>query len=129
MGGGAEREVGVDDQPVIGDHAVSGGEHVGEIGPHAAVHGDRSPDPQGRSGAGGQGGVGADADDDQDHVGQPGHRAAISGGGLDLQPSRFAAGAGDLPDCAAGQDLDAAVGELAVDQGAERRVDGGQDLG
>ena len=78
---------------------------------------------------GGEGGVGADADDDQDHVGLPGHRAAISGGGLDLQPSRLALGAGDLPDRGAGQDLDAAVGELGVDELAERGVNGGQHLG
>ena len=71
VGGGAERQVGLAEQPVAGDHAVPGGEDVGEIGPHAPVHGDRAPDPQRGAGAGGQGGVGADADDDQDHVGQP----------------------------------------------------------
>ena len=78
---------------------------------------------------GGQGSVGADADDDQDHVGQPGHGRAVGGGGLDLEPSRLAAGAGDLPDRGAGQDLDAVGGELGVHERAERRVDGGQHLG
>ena len=34
--GGAERQVGLAEQPVVGDDAVAGGEHVGEAGPHAA---------------------------------------------------------------------------------------------
>ena len=44
VGGGAERQVGLAEQPVMGDHAIPRGVHVGEIGPHAPVHGDRAPD-------------------------------------------------------------------------------------
>ena len=92
--GGAERQVGLAEQPVMGDHAVARGEHVGQVGPHAPVHRDRAPGPERGPGAGGEAGVGADADDDQNHAGLPGHRRAISCGGLDLEPSRFATGAG-----------------------------------
>ena len=68
VGGGAERQVGLAEQPVVGDHAVAGSEHVGEIGAHAPVHGDRAPGAQSGPGAGSQGGVGTDTHDDQDHV-------------------------------------------------------------
>ena len=71
--GGAEREVGLAEQPVVGDDAVAGGEDVGQAGPHLPVHRDRASDAERSSGAGGQAGVGADADDDQDHVGEAGH--------------------------------------------------------
>ena len=53
-----------------------------------------------------------------------------AGGRLHLQPPGLARlGAADLPDGGTGEDLDAAGGELGVDQGAEFGVDGGQHLG
>ena len=76
VGGGAERQVGLAEQPVVGDDAVAGGETSGRpvrIGP---VDGDRAPAPSAAPAAGGQVGVGPDADDDQDQVGVRGHRLA-----------------------------------------------------
>ena len=42
VGGGAERQVGLAQQPVIGDDAVPGGVHAGQPGPHPAVDRDRA---------------------------------------------------------------------------------------
>ena len=39
--GGAERQVGLAEQPVVGDDAVTGGEDVRQVGPHPPVDGDR----------------------------------------------------------------------------------------
>ena len=128
--GSAEREVGLSEQPVVRDDAVASGEDVGQSGSHLPVHRDRAPDAELCPGVGGQAGVRADADDDQDNVGQAGHRGTVGCGGLDLEPCRLARrGAADLLNGGAGEDLDAMAGQLGVDQGAELRVDRGQYLG
>ena len=128
--GGAQRQVRFAEQPVVGDHAVPGGEHIGQAGPHPAVDRDRALDAERGPGFGRQGGVGADADDDQDHVGRPGHGRAVGCGGLDVQPPGLARlGAGDRLDGGAGQHLHAVGGQFGVDQRAQLRVDGGQHLG
>ena len=100
---------------MVSDDAVAGREHVGKAGTHPPVHGDSAPDAEISPGLGGQAGVGADADHDQDHVGRAGHGRAVSRGGVDLEPSGPAwPGPADLPDRGAGEDLDAASGELGV---------------
>ena len=86
-------------------------------------------DSQRRACVGSQGGVG-DPDDDQDHVRQPGHRRAVGCGGFDLEPSRLAASVRVI--CRTVVPVRTSTprpASSAVDQGAERRVDGGQDLG
>ena len=40
VGGRAEWEVGLAQKAVVRDDAVSGGEHVRQVGPHLRVHGD-----------------------------------------------------------------------------------------
>src|SRR6185312_1873637 len=52
VGGGAERQVGLAEQPVVGDDAVPGGEDVGKVRPHAAVDVDGSAVPEGDAGVG-----------------------------------------------------------------------------
>jgi hypothetical protein len=121
VGGGANRQVSLPEQAVAGDHTVARREHVGQVGPHTAVHGACAPDTQCGPGAGGKNGVGADARD-QDHVGYQGYRRAISRGGLHLEPCGFAAGPGDLADRGASQDLGGMLGELGVDELAERGI-------
>ncbi len=79
VGGGAERQVGVAEQPVVGDDAVAGGEHVGQAGAHLPVDRDGASDaerPLRRSAA--RLGVGPDADHDQDHVGEAGDGRAVA---------------------------------------------------
>ena len=44
--GGAQRQIRHPEQPVVRDHAVPGGEHVRQIGPHAGVDRDRAPDAE-----------------------------------------------------------------------------------
>ena len=85
--GGAERQVGLAEQAVVGDDAVARRVDVRQAGPHAPVHRDRAPDAKRRAGCGGQAGVGADAGDDQDHVRQRVNGLAAGGGGLDTQPA------------------------------------------
>jgi len=65
------------EQPVVRDHAVPGGEHVRQIGPHAGVDRDRAPDAELGPGPGGQSGLGPHPDDDQHHVRHPDHLAAL----------------------------------------------------
>ena len=43
--GGAERQVRLAGEPVVGDDAVPRREDVRQIGPHAPVHRDRAPHP------------------------------------------------------------------------------------
>ena len=91
---------------------------------------DRALDAEPGPGIGREGGLGTDTDDDQDHVGRAGHGRAVGRGGLDVQPAGLAGwGLADGLDGGAGQDFDAAAGEFGVDQRAQVRVDGGQDLG
>ena len=128
--GGAQRQVGFAEQPVVGDHAVPGGEHIGQVCPHAAVDRDRALDAEGGPGFGCQGGLRPHPDDDQHHVGRAGHGRATGCGGLDMQaPGLAGGGAGDRLDRGARQHLDAVSGQFGVDQRAELRVHGGQHLG
>ena len=62
VGGGAERQVRGPEESVVGGDAVAGGEHVGKVGAHLAIDGDRSSDTEFGAGRGGELGVGADAD-------------------------------------------------------------------
>ena len=82
VGGGAERQVGLAEQPVVGDDAVPGGADVGQAGAHFPVDGDGAAGAEGGSGAGGQAGVGPDADHDQHQVRQPRHGRAVGSGGV-----------------------------------------------
>ena len=70
----------------MGDHAVPGGEHIGQAGAHRGVDRDRALDAQRGPGLGRQRGVRADADYHQDQVGCSGHGGAVGRGGVDLQP-------------------------------------------
>ena len=67
--GGAERQVGLAEQPVVGDHAVPGRVDAGQPGPHPAVDGDRAAGAEAGPGADGEGGFRADAGHDQDQPG------------------------------------------------------------
>jgi hypothetical protein len=128
--GGAEREVGLPEQPVVGGDTVSGGEYVGQAGPHLPVHGDRAVAAEGGSGVGSQARVGADSDDDQNHVRGSSHGRSVGPDRVDVQPPRpTRRGPADPPHGSAGENLDAAAGKLGVDQGAELGVDGRQHLG
>jgi len=42
VGGGAERQVSLAEQAMVGDHAVTGGEDVRQAASHTAVDGNRS---------------------------------------------------------------------------------------
>jgi len=77
---------------------------------------------------GGEGGVGAYADDDQDEVRAAGDDQAVGSGGPDDEhiSGRVARDRGDL---GAGEDLDAVRGEFGVDERAKFRIDRRQDLG
>ena len=92
--GGAERQVGLAEQPVMGDHAVPGGEHVGEIGPHAPVHGDRAPGPQRGPGVAARAVSGRTPTTTRTMSASRVTVAAVGGGGLDPEPSRLAAWCG-----------------------------------
>ena len=95
--GGAQRQVGLSEQPVMSDHAVPGGEHIRQAGPHPSVDRDRALDAERGPGSGRQAGVGTDADDDQDQVGRAGHGRAVGCGCPDSQPAGLARrGAGNL---------------------------------
>ena len=71
--GGAQRQVRLAEQLMMGDNAVPGGEDIGQVRPHATVDCDRALDAELGAGVGGQGGLRPHADDDQDHVGGAGH--------------------------------------------------------
>jgi hypothetical protein len=62
VSGGAQGEPGDAEQPVMGVHAVTGGEDVGQVGTHGFVDNDGAFDAQVRPGIGGKFCVGADAD-------------------------------------------------------------------
>jgi hypothetical protein len=128
--GGAERQVALAEQPVVGDHAVPGSEHIGQIGPHPTVDRDRAPGAQHGAGFGRQGCVGPHPDHDHHHVGQAGHRRAVGCGCLDLQPSGLPCRSpADPPDSSAGQDLYPIPGQFGMDQRTQPGVDGGKHLG
>ena len=128
--GGAQRQVRLAEQPVVGDHAVPGGEHVGQAGPHAGVDRDRALDAEPGPGFGGQGGLGPHPDDDQHQVGRAGHGRALGRNGLDVQPP-CAAGRGraDGLDGGAGQHLHPMGGQFGMDQRTQLRINRGQHLG
>ena len=130
--GGAQRQVGLAEQPVVGDRrsprrrtrpagwsASSGSTAIAPLTPSAA------PASAARVG------LGADADDDQDHVGRRGSRPCRRPRrpGPAAVPVRPGAARLIGLDGGAGQDLHAVGGELGVHERAELRVDGGQHLG
>ena len=61
----------------MGDDAIPGGVDVGQAGPHHRVHRDRAPGAERGTRVGGQGGLGPYPDDDQHHIGRPGHGRAL----------------------------------------------------
>jgi hypothetical protein len=73
------------EQAVVGDGAVAGGEHVGQVGAHVAIDGDGPLGAECRAG-GGQLAVGARPDHHQHHVGRVAQGFLIGPGGLDLKP-------------------------------------------
>ncbi len=118
VGGGAQRQPGLAEQPVMGDDAVPRRVHLRQPGPHPAVHGDGAAGTEVRPDADGQGGVGPDAGHDQHQVREPGDRLAGGGDRLDTQPPGPAGRRlADGPDGGAGQDLDPAGPQLGVHQG------------
>ena len=99
--------------------AVPGGEHVGQVGPHAGVDRDRALDAERGPGLGRQGSLGPHPDDHEDHIGGAGHGGPVGRGGLDFEvPGLSGRGPGDGLNGGAGQHLDAAGGELGVHEGA-----------
>ena len=86
MRSGAEWQVGVAKQAVVGHGAVAGGEDVGEVGAHLEVHGDRPLGAELGARGGGQVAVGAHADHDKNDVGGVAQRLLIGSGGADLEP-------------------------------------------
>ena len=128
--GGAERQVGLAEQPVVGDHAVAGRVDAGQAGPHRRVHADRAAGAEGGPGADGEAGFRTDPGHHQDQPGVHGDRRAVCGDRLDPQRGGLAAlGATDLLHRGAGEHGHAAGFQLGADQGAELAVDGGQHLG
>ena len=73
------------EEAVVGDDAVAGGEHVGQVGAHLAVDGDRSSDAELGAGGGGELAVGANADRDEHDVGREAKRSLVGSGGVDLE--------------------------------------------
>ena len=124
--GGAERKVGVAEQPVMGHYAVSGGEHAREAGAHVPVYGDGSLYAQCRARRGGQVGVREDADDHEHHVSRLADGLAACGR-LDRAalpvPARLIGGRR----CRA--DLHALAGQLGVHQRTKFVVNRGQYFG
>ena len=53
---------------MVGVHAVAGGEDVGQVGAHGFVDDDGAFGAEFGAGVGGQFGVGAHADDDEDEI-------------------------------------------------------------
>ena len=128
--GGAERQVGLAEQPVVGDHAVAGRVDARQPRPHAPVHSDRAAGAEAGPGADGEGGFRADPGHHQDKPGVHGDRRAAGRDRLDAQRGGLAGpGAADLPYRGAGEHGHAAGFQLGADQGAELAVDGGQHLG
>ena len=128
--GGAERQVGLAEQPVVGDHAVAGRVDAGQAGAHRCVHADRAAGAEGGPGADGETGFRTDPGHHQDKPGVHGDRRAVGGDRLDVQRTGLAAlGAADLLHRGAGEHGHAAGFQLGADQGAELAVDGGQHLG
>ena len=74
VGGRSEREVAAPEESVVGDHAVTGGEHVGQVGAHVAVDDDRSLDSELGAGGGGEPAVGAHPDRDEHEIGREAER-------------------------------------------------------
>ena len=97
----------------MGDHAVTRGEDVGQVGPHVPVDSDGAGDgrvwrrPTAASSV-----SGSDADHDEDHVDFPADRVRSASDGIDHQAADRRGGSADLVDRRPGQDLDAVVGEL-----------------
>ena len=128
VGGGAEWQVGLAQQSVVGDHAVAGGEHVGEIRPHVAVDGNRALGANGRAGFDGQARVRPHTDDHEDNVGESGQRSVWSHP-IDLQAAggmcrRLA----DPRHRSPAQHVHPVLDELGMDQTAQLGVDGREYL-
>ena len=77
--GGAERQVGLAEEAVVGDDAVAGGEDVGKVGAHLAVDDDRVLDVRVQRRLRGELAVGSHADDDEDDVGGIADRLGFRG--------------------------------------------------
>ena len=129
MGGGAERQVGGAEQAVVGDDAVAGGEHVGEVGAHLAVDGDRALGAELGAGGGGKLAVGAHADDDEHDVGREAQ-------GSSSGPVAWTSSRGGSPVARLMASTRVRQGtltpwrlELGVDERAELGVDGWEHLG
>ena len=87
MRGRAERQVGFAQQPVVGDDAVSGGEHVGQAGPHRSVDRDGLPAAGRRAGRHRECRIGPDPGADQDHVGEYGRGLPVAARCVDAEPA------------------------------------------
>jgi hypothetical protein len=118
--GGAQRQVGLAEQPVVGDDAVPGGEHVGQAGPHAAVDAIAPLTPRAAPALAARAVSGR----------TPTTTRTMSARRVTAEPSAAVASTRSRPgwpagarviclDGGAGQDLDAVGGELGVDQRAE----------
>ena len=82
--------------------------------------------PRSGAGVGGEFGVGADSDHDEDEIDCARDRLAVLAGG---DGERTGVGAGDGGDGGVGEDFDTVAFEFGVHKGAEFGVDGGQNFG
>ena len=125
VGGCSEREVAVPEESVVGDHAVTGGEDVGEVGAHLPVDDDRSPASELGAGVGRELTVGACPDRHEHKVSREPQRIASRSLGADLE----AVGVSrlqllDRVDAGVACHVDAVLVELGADECAELGVDG-----
>ncbi len=131
VGGGAQRQVGLAEQPVVGDDAVPGGEHVRQAGAHLPVDGDRALErPARRRRSAARSVSGRTPTTTRTMSASAGHRRAVGGGGVDPQPPGLAGSARLI--CRTVVPVSTSTpcaGQFGVDQGAECGVDGGQHLG
>ena len=123
--GGAQRQIGLAEQPVVGDHAVPGRVNVGQAGPHPAVDRDRALTPRLAPAPAARSVSGRTPTTTSTMSAAPGHAAPSAGDRLDAQPPCCARrGLADGLHGGAGEHLHAVGGQFGVHQRAQFRVDG-----
>jgi hypothetical protein len=85
--GGSQGQVGLAEEPVVGDDAVPGGEDVRQAGAHHPVDVNRAAGAEAGPGGSCQSGLRPHSHYDQDHVRAPCLRLSVGRDGLDPQPS------------------------------------------
>ena len=128
--GGAQRQVGLAEQPVVGDHAVPGGAHVRQAGAHRRRRRRSRPRRRVAAPASASRSVsGRTPTTTRTRSASAGDGCAVGCRGRRRAAARSAGARLMRRDGGAGEDLDAVAVELGVDEGAEFGVDGGQHLG